>query len=78
MFIRRLYIKFKIWRIQSQINNIIPEINLFYVGLVSLNAKYDNKLDIEKMLTTFVTKQEEKKRYLLNELKSLKNILDNL
>lgn len=78
MMLRRLYIKFKIWRIQSQIKDIVSETNLFWVSLVSLNVKHDAKMDVDKMFNIFVVKQAEKKKNLLKELKRLQNILNDL
>lgn len=78
MILRRLYIKFKIWRIQSQIKNIASETNLFWVSLVSISIKYDTKFDVDKAYKVFLNSQLEKKKKLLQELKILKDILDNI
>ncbi len=79
MWFRRLYIRYKIWSVQSKIKNISSEIDFYLINLVTLNIKYlDGKADIEKIYSNFLNIQKQKKRSLLQELENLKIILKKL
>ena len=55
MFFRRLYIKWKIWRIQSQIDDIPSQLNYYWVSLLTMNIRHcDGKLDIDKFYGIFL------------------------
>ena len=73
---RRLYIKYKIWRLQSQVNYILSETKYYWVSLMSMSIRhYDNKMDVEKIFNDFVKQQIIKKKSLLQEIEKLKKSL---
>ena len=55
MFFRRLYIKWKIWRIQSEIDGIPTQLNFYWINLNTLNIRYyEGKLDVQDLYRLFI------------------------
>ena len=79
MFFRRLYIKWKIWRIQSQIDDIPSQLNYYWISLLTMNIRHcEGKLDIDKFYGIFYKEQIDKKKRLQKELENCKKILSEL
>ena len=76
MFFRRLYIKWKIWRIQSEIDGIPTQLNFYWINLNTLNIRYyEGKLDVQDLYRLFIKQQIERKKKLQEEVENLKNTL---
>ncbi len=77
--IRRLYIMFKIWRIKSEIESISSDSNYYKIALMSLSIRYQIKDEVsQKIYNDYLKHQLERKKELIEKLKTLKNSLEKL
>lgn len=73
---KRLYIRWKIWRLESRINSIYSDIVTYKVFVATMNVKYYNgKLDVEEMYNTYVGKQIDRVILMRDKVEKLKSDL---
>ena len=69
---KRLYIRWKIWRLESKINSIYSDIVTYKVFVATMNVKYYNgKLDVEDMYNNYIGKQ-------IDRIISIRDIIEKL
>ena len=76
--LRKLHIKYKIWRTKSRIENIVSDLIYYKYSLILENAKCFNKINIQEMFNEYAKDQIIKIRNLKEKLKLLDNQLEKI
>jgi hypothetical protein len=77
--LKKLFIRFKIWRLYREIRNIKLEIDIYYVNLNSRNLRFfSGKLNIDEKFNEYLKIQKEEVKRLSRHIEILKNKLKSL
>jgi hypothetical protein len=75
---RRWYIKFKIWNLERELNDLSSEVDFFWINLAVRNIRYyENKLDLESMYKDFLRQQKERAKEVRKKIEILKKSIEN-
>jgi hypothetical protein len=70
---RRWYIKFKIWNLERELEDLSSEVDFFWINLAVRNIRYyENKLDVESMYKDFIKQQKERAKEVKKKIEILK------
>ena len=77
--LKKLFIRFRIWRLYREIRNIKLEIDIYYVNLNSRNLRFfSGKLNIGEKFNEYLKIQKEEVKRLSRHIEILKNKLKSL
>jgi hypothetical protein len=77
--LKKLFIRFRIWRLYREIRNIKLEIDIYYVNLNSRNLRFfSGKLNIDEKFNEYLKIQKEEVKRLARHIEILKNKLKSL
>jgi hypothetical protein len=77
--LKKLFIRFRIWRLYREIRNIKLEIDIYYVNLNSRNLRFfSGKLNIDEKFNEYLKIQKEEVKRLSRHIEILKNKLKSL
>ena len=77
--LKKLFIRFKIWRLYREIRNIKLDIDIYYVNLNSRNLRFfSGKLNIDEKFNEYLKIQKEEIKRLVRHIEILKNKLKSL
>lgn len=77
--LKKLFIRFRIWRLKKEIQNIKLEIDIYYVNLNSRNLRFfSGKLNIDEKFNEYLKIQKEEVKRLVRHIELLKNKLKSL
>jgi len=74
---RRWYIKFKIWNLERELEDLSSEVDFFWINLAVRNIRYyENKLDVESMYKDFIKQQKERAKEVKKKIEILKKSIE--
>ena len=74
---RRWYIKFKIWNLERELEDLSSEVDFFWINLAIRNIRYyENKLDVESMYKDFIKQQKERAKEVKKKIEILKKSIE--
>jgi Trm5-related predicted tRNA methylase len=77
--LKKLFIRFRIWRLYREIRNIKLDIDIYYVNLNSRNLRFfSGKLNIDEKFNEYLKIQKEEVKRLARHIEILKNKLKSL
>jgi len=77
--LKKLFIRFRIWRLTREIRNIRLEMDIYYVNLNSRNLRFfSGKLNIDEKFNDYLKIQREEIKRLIRQIELLKNKLKSL
>lgn len=77
--LKKLFIRFRIWRLNREVRNIKLEIDIYYVNLNSRNLRFfSGKLNIDEKFNEYLKIQKEEVKRLVRHIELLKNKLKSL
>jgi hypothetical protein len=77
--LKKLFIRFRIWRLHREIRNIKLEIDIYYLNLSSRNLRFfSGKLNIDEKFNEYLKIQKEEVKRLVRHIELLKNKLKSL
>ena len=77
--LKKLFIRFRIWRLTREIRNIKLEMDIHYVNLNSRNLRFfSGKLNIDEKFNDYLKIQREEIKRLIRQIELLKNKLKSL
>jgi len=77
--LKKLFIRFRIWRLTREIRNIRLEMDIYYINLSSRNLRFfSGKLNIDEKFNDYLKIQREEIKRLIRQIELLKNKLKSL
>ena len=77
--LKKLFIRFRIWRLYREIRNIKLEIDIYYVNLNSRNLRFfSGKLNIDEKFNEYLKIQKEEVKRLYRHIEILRSKLKSL
>lgn len=77
--LKKLFIRFRIWRLYREIRNIKLEIDIYYVNLNSRNLRFfSGKLNIDEKFNEYLKIQKEEVKRLARHIEILRSKLKSL
>lgn len=77
--LKKLFIRFRIWRLNREIRNIKLEIDIYYVNLNSRNLRFfSGKLNIDEKFNEYLKIQKEEIKRMIRQIEILKSKLKSL
>lgn len=77
--LKKLFIRFRIWRLHREIRNIKLDIDIYYLNLNSRNIRFfSGKLNIDEKFKEYLKIQKEEVKRLSKQIELLRNKLKSL